>query len=143
MRKTLLALIGIIFGALVLGGCSSQPAMITAAKVSVPGGSYSNVTPAQLKQMLAAKDFTLVNVHVPYVGELAQTDAFVPYTDIEQNLDKLPADKNAKIVLYCSSGHMSGIAATTLVKLGYTNVWNLEGGMAVWQNAGYEVLQKK
>jgi rhodanese-related sulfurtransferase len=77
-----------------------------------------NVTAAQLKQMLGQKDFFLVDVHVPYAGELAQTDAFIPYTDIEQNLGKLPTDKNAKILLYCSSGHMSGMAANTLIKLG-------------------------
>lgn len=143
MRNTLLGVIGILLGALALGGCSSGPAAITPAKVSVPGGSYLNVTPAQLKQMVASKDFVLINVHVPYAGELAQTDAFIPYTDIEQNLNKLPADKNAKLLLYCSSGHMSGIAAAALVKLGYTNVWNLEGGMAAWQNAGYEVVQRR
>src|SRR5512142_340780 len=126
MRKTILVAIGITL-ALGLGACSSQPAVINGTQVSVAGGTYTNVTPAQAKQMFATKDFFLVNVHIPYAGELAQTDAFIPYTDIEQNLAELPADKNAKLLLYCSSGHMSGIAANTLVKLGYTNVWNLEG----------------
>jgi rhodanese-related sulfurtransferase len=140
MRKTILLAVGIAL-AFGLGACSSQPAAITGTQVSVAGGTYTNVTPAQVKQMLATKDFFLVNVHVPYAGELSQTDAFIPYTDIEQNLAKLPADKNAKLLLYCSSGHMSGIAANTLVKLGYTNVWNLEGGMAAWQSAGYTLIQ--
>ncbi len=111
--------------------------------MSVEGGTYTNVTPADLKQMLAAKDFSLINVHVPYAGELAQTDAFIPYTEIEQNLSKLPVNKNAKVLVYCSSGHMSGIAANTLVKLGYTNVWNLDGGMAAWQSAGYALIQNR
>jgi rhodanese-related sulfurtransferase len=134
-------LIGIVFVALGVAACSSPPALVTATKVSVAGGTYTNVSPAQLKQMLATKDFVLINVHVPYAGELAQTDAFIPYNDIEQNLAKLPADKNAKIVLYCSSGHMSGIAVNTLIKLGYTNIWNLEGGMASWESAGNPLIR--
>ncbi len=141
MLKTLLV-IGTWIAAIGLVACSSQAAS-SVSKVTVAGGSYTNVTPAQLKEMLGQKDFFLVNVHVPYTGELAQTDAFIPYTDIEQNLSRLPVDRAAKILLYCSSGHMSGIAANTLVKLGYTYIWNLDGGMAAWQNAGYSLVQNK
>ena len=96
----------------------------------------------QLKAMLVKKDFTFVNVHIPYEGEIAKTDVFVPYNEIEKNLDKLPADKNAKIVLYCRSGRMSAIAAETMVRLGYTNVWNTEGGMIAWETLGLPLKTK-
>ena len=83
-----------------------------------------------------------MNVHVPYAGELAQTDLFIPYDQIAQQTSKLP-DKSAPIVLYCRSGHMSTEAAKTLVKLGYTDVMQLAGGMSAWESAGHEVLQKQ
>ncbi|MDD5468657.1 MAG: rhodanese-like domain-containing protein [Anaerolineales bacterium] len=102
----------------------------------VPGGAYTDVTVAELQAMLAEKDFTFVNVHIPYEGEIASTDLFIPYDEIEQNLGQLPADKGAKIVLYCRSDRMSRIAAEKLVSLGYSNVWNLEGGMVAWEQAG-------
>ena len=92
--------------------------------------------------MLDTKDFALVNVHIPYEGEIAKTDAFVPYNEIEKNLDELPAGENARIVLYCRSGRMSAIAAETLARLGYTNVSNVEGGMIAWETLGFP-LQKK
>lgn len=135
MKKYLFILLASL---LVLSACSSgasQP--ITGKSVQVEGGSYFNVTPAELKTMLDKKDFVFINVHIPFAGNIAGTDLSIPYDQIEQNLSKLPADKNAKIFLYCRSGHMSAIAAQTLIKLGYTNLWNLDGGMAAWEQAGF------
>jgi rhodanese-related sulfurtransferase len=34
---------------------------------------------------------------------------------------------------------MSQIAAEKLVALGYTNIWNLKGGMVDWKQAGFEL----
>ena len=61
---------------------------------------------------------------------------------MEANARKLPVDKSARLVVYCLSGPMSDIAARTLVKLGYTDVWNVDGGMAAWTDAGYQLQRK-
>ena len=96
----------------------------------------------QLATMLAQKDFFLVNVHIPYEGEIKDTDAFIAYDSIADNLDKLPQDKNAKIVVYCRSGGMSAIAARQLVRLGFTQVSDLAGGMIDWEKSGYKIITK-
>jgi rhodanese-related sulfurtransferase len=111
--------------------------------VNVASGSYRNIGVEQFHQMLQQKDFLLVNVHIPYEGELPQTDLFIPFNEIEQNLDELPSDKGAKIVLYCKSGRMSAIAAETMAKLGFTNIWNLKEGMNDWQAHGHQLLFKQ
>lgn len=126
-----------LFTALLLLGCQSKP--ITGETISTIGGSYENVTPTELKSMLGSKDFVLLNVHIPFAGNIPGTDLSIPYNEIEPNLSQLPADKSVKIVLYCSSGRMSQIAAEELVSRGYTNVWNLKGGMAGWQQTGLEL----
>ena len=109
--------------------------------MTVDGGSYTRITSDELSAMLKNKDFVFVNVHIPFEGNIAGTDLSIPYNEITDpvNLVQLPTDKNAKIVLYCRSGRMSQIAAEVLVKLGFTNVWNLTGGMVDWENAGYEI----
>lgn len=104
--------------------------------VKVTGGAYTDVSAAELQSMLEEKDFLMVNVHIPFEGDIAKTDLSIPYNEIEANLGQLPESKDAKIVLYCRSDRMSRIAAETLVGLGYTNVWNLDGGMVAWEQAG-------
>lgn len=139
IRKYLLAmLLLIVLLAACSSGQSSRPAATAApvTTVEVEGGSYNNVTPMQLNEMLKHKDFFFVNVHIPYEGEIEPTDAQIPYDQTAQQLSQYPADKNAKIVLYCRSGRMSSIAAKELIKAGYTNVWNLDGGMAAWEVQG-------
>jgi rhodanese-related sulfurtransferase len=113
----------------------------TAALQQQTSTVYIDITAQQLSEMLAGKDFTLVNVHIPYDGEIAQTDLFIPYNEIAGQLDKLP-DKSARIVVYCRSGPMSTWAAQTLVAAGYANVMELDGGMYAWEAAGYELLRR-
>src|SRR5208283_3289659 len=121
----LLAAAGLAFG--------QATGSVEGTRVSVDGGSYLDITPATLNALLSKKDFFFVNVHIPYQGEIAQTDAFIPFDQTQASLDKYPADKSAKIVLYCRSGRMSDIAARALVRQGYTRVFNLAGGMIEWE----------
>jgi len=92
-------------------------------------GDYKELQPEDLKIMLNEKDFFLLDVHIPEQTHIPGTDAFIDYRKIKQNSDKLPADKNTKIVVYCRSGSMSKSAADDLLDIGYTNVYDLDGGI--------------
>ncbi len=143
MKCKSLVLSLIFLAAVVLSACNGGSPAIIGQEVNIEGGSYWNITSAELKEMLDSKDFSFVNVHIPYAGEIADTDLFIPYNEIEQNLDKLPEDKSAKIVLYCLTDIMSVIGAVQLVELGYTNVWQLAAGMVEWERQGYQLLSKE
>ena len=125
--------------AIILTACQSKS--VTGETIAVAGGSYQNITPRELNTILKDKDFVFVNVHIPFAGNISNTDLSISYdqVSIPENLAQLPTDKAAKIVLYCRSGRMSEIAATELVSRGYTNIWNLDGGMVAWEQAGYEI----
>jgi rhodanese-related sulfurtransferase len=116
------------------GSSSSQAAGETIVQRN--GGHWTNVTPDRLAQMMAHKDFTLVNVKTPYSGEIEGTDLYIPYDQLAGRAGELPTSKTAKILVYCRSGAESAQAAQALLDLGYTNVWNLDGGMNAWQASG-------
>ena len=123
---------------LLAGAAAFVGSLPAAAEVA----AVKKITAAQLAAMLAKKDFFLVNVHIPYQGEIAKTDAFIDYDTIADHLDKLPKDKNASIVLYCRGGGMSDTASKTLVNLGYSQVSDLVGGMDGWKDAGFPLVEK-
>ena len=129
----------ILLAAIVLSACQSKP--VVGETVTIEDGSYRNVSAQELNTMMKKKDFVFINVHTPFAGNITDTDLSIPYDEIgvPENLSQLPIDKNAKIVLYCRSGRMSEIAARELVSLGYTNIWNLAGGMVAWEQAGYGI----
>jgi len=128
---------------LLLSACQSETMDLSREKIDVNGGSYTNINSQQLNAMFKDKDFVLVNVHIPFAGNIPNTDLSIPYDKITetQYLSQLPSDKNAKVILYCRSGRMSQIAAEELVSLGYTNIWNLKDGMVEWEQAGYSLDQ--
>lgn len=144
MKRTFLfAGLGLL--SLILAACGSSAPATVEGEIGqvVPvqgGGSYIDIIPADLAVMLEEKDFLFVNVHIPYEGEIPNTDAHIAFDQILDHLDQLPDDLDAKIVLYCRSGSMSAAAARDLVQAGYTNIYNLDGGFRAWEAAGYELL---
>ena len=118
----------IVMLALVLAGCGGDNNTGTE-------GGYRNISVEELDAMMAEKDFVLVNTHIPFEGDIPGTDLSIPYNEIDQRLGELPG-QDAKIVLYCRSGNMSTTAAERLVELGYTNLYELDGGFNAWARAG-------
>jgi rhodanese-related sulfurtransferase len=56
---------------------------------------------------------------------------------IERDVEQRVADPGAEIVLYCGGGFRSALAADALQKMGYGNVFSMDGGVRDWRNKGY------
>jgi rhodanese-related sulfurtransferase len=122
---------------LILAGCIG---FLLLSSFSVAQKGYVNISLDQFAQILKNKDFILINVHIPYEGEIPGTGLFIPYNAIDQYKGKLPRQKDAKVVLYCRTGRMSTIAAEKLVALEYTQVFEFHGGMQEWERSGRSLL---
>jgi len=58
----------------------------------------------------------------------------LPVNEVEAKAAAMLPDKNALILVYCRSGNRSRAAATKLISLGYTNVYDF-GGIIEWPYA--------
>lgn len=57
----------------------------------------------------------------------------VPVDTIEESIEKTIPDKTQKIYVYCLSGSRSVYAVDVMIKLGYTNVFDMSHGMLAWR----------
>jgi hydroxyacylglutathione hydrolase len=60
---------------------------------------------------------------------------FLP--ELEQKLDRL--EKSKPVAVYCDSGYRASIAASLLVRHGFTQVHNVPGSWKAWKASGYEI----
>lgn len=58
----------------------------------------------------------------------------IPIQELEKRIDELKNYKNTTILVYCSHSHRSPQSSYILNQLGYSSVFNLSGGMSVWEN---------
>ncbi len=58
---------------------------------------------------------------------------------IERDLEKTIPETDKRVVLYCGGGYRSALAADTLQRMGYTNVFSMAGGWRAWKAADMPV----
>lgn len=88
------------------------------------------------------KDFELIDVRGPdeFIGELGHIKGARLMTlgkDLDEYLQR--EDKHKKILFICRSGARSGKATEQALSLGFSRVYNMEGGMLLWNEKRYPV----
>src|SRR5207253_7804624 len=61
---------------------------------------------------------------------------------IERDIEERLPDKKSEIVLYCGGGFRSALVADNLQKMGYTNVFSMDGGIRDWREKGYRLTKE-
>lgn len=90
-------------------------------------------TVTELKQMLDSKeDFQLIDVREQHEFDICNLNAeLIPMGSVPDNLARISKDK--PVVIHCRSGARSGRICDYLEEeYGYTNLYNLKGGILAW-----------
>jgi thioredoxin len=117
----------VLFFLIVLTGCGKAQ-----------NNGESNLSATEFsKKLNQTKDAQLVDVRTP--GEF-RNGHLKNAMNIDWNADdfaeKVKAlDKDKPVFLYCMSGPRSTAAAAKLQKMGFKNVYEMQGGMMKWRNA--------
>ena len=76
-------------------------------------------------------DFVLVDVREQHEADICELGGeLIPLQTLPQMLGEL--DKSAHTVVHCRSGARSANAVNLMRQAGFTNVWNLNGGILAW-----------
>ena len=125
--------------------------MIFASRGGNNPAGIQNVTVEEAKKMVEKGDVFILDVRTPseFNSSHIEGATLIPVTNsggsnlspdqlLESRINEVPKDK--KILVYCRSGHRSSSASKILVNAGYSQVYNMEGGINAWTGAGYPVV---
>ena len=91
---------------------------------------YYDITLEELKiKQLNGAEIIDVRSHREYDESHIEESINIPEYEINNNFENIIKNKDKTIVVYCSSGYRSLNAYKKLKKLGYTDVYNLYGGL--------------
>lgn len=133
-RQSLLAGIALaIITAMTLVACS-QPASSEGDLSTSSAAGYTTIQPGEAREMIDDDTVTVVDVRTQSEYEDAHIEnaVLVPLDTIgDTDVTALP-DKDATLIVYCRTGVRSAQASAALARLGYTHVYNMDGGITSW-----------
>lgn len=104
--------------------------------------SVNSVTPTQAVMLLNRQHGILIDVRTQEEQEktkIAKALA-IPLADLADKLNDLTKYKSRPVILVCATGTRSVNGVSILTKAGFEQVFNLEGGLKAWKDAGQPVL---
>ena len=103
-----------------------------------PTEPFSRLSPEDAKKKLDGGNGTIiVDVREPDETRTGHVPGAVlmPVNSVFSRVTELPKDKD--IIFICAVGQRSALAAEVAAAMGYTRLFNVEGGTDAWRNKGY------
>jgi rhodanese-related sulfurtransferase len=102
---------------------------------NLPDSRYRKNPEQFLADVSNGMHYFIIDVREPdeFAVDHIENAVNIPLHDLAQQLDQLPDSKGQPILVYCHTQKRSTHALVVLREVGYTNVWNLEGGWAEYE----------
>lgn len=116
-------------------GATNDDRAVSTEAQQWPTAKVQQITAADFNKVKTEKNAIVIDVRTP--GEVAEgyIDGATKFIDVNganfaSEIAKL--DKSAEYIIYCRSGARSMNASNYMVQNGFTNVYNLQGGILGW-----------
>jgi len=140
MKNTITGIFALafIFG---LSACSTaeetakQDENVPASSTQQQTATIKNITAADFDKVKAEARATVIDVRTPgevAEGYIAGADLFIDVNGSSFQSEIAKLDKSANYIIYCRSGARSMNAANYMIQQGFTNIYNLDGGIMRW-----------
>jgi rhodanese-related sulfurtransferase len=115
---------------------------LTACAQQAP--SSRSVTAEKLRELQNQNaNLIILDVRTPeeIMGGKIQGAVVLDYMKADFERQVLEFDKSKTIVAYCATGYRSGEAVNYMRAQGFSNAFNLSGGVVTWQRKGYPLVR--
>ena len=121
--------IALIASALLLAGCSSSSSAI-------------DLSVTEFSAKVAEAGVITLDVRTPseFAEGFIEGARLIDFQSGNFENEIAALDKNATYAVYCRSGNRSGQAVKVMQDAGFTNVFNMNGGVIDWANAGLPLV---
>jgi rhodanese-related sulfurtransferase len=111
-----------------------------AAETATP--DYGLVTPDQAAE-LAASGVTVIDVRTPeeYAEGHLEGARLIDFSAPTFADDVATLDPDGEYLVYCRSGNRSGQAVEVMAQLGFDQVWDMDGGVIAYAQAGLPLVR--
>jgi rhodanese-related sulfurtransferase len=131
MKKAVALAVAAIASVSLLAGCSSGNEVT------------KKVDPVEFSEVIAQPGVIILDVRTPEefnAGHIANAiNINIADSNFSSEVSKL--DKNATVAVYCRSANRSAVATDEMAKLGFTDMYDMQGGIIDWEAAGGPVVQ--
>lgn len=121
-----------------VGGCTQQTTTVTQGQDQVAAYSHQNLSPSESKDLLEKRsgdsNFVLVDIRTPeefasgHLEGALNVDYYAP--DFAEQMSSMDTTKT--YLIYCRSGNRSGNALRVLASKGFTDIYDISGGIVAF-----------
>ena len=111
------------------------------AAAGLPTAKVAQMEVAELRAALAGGKLRVLDVRETseWQGGHVASALHMNFKHLPQRFGELPLQREDRLAVVCATGKRSSTACSLLLRKGFTNLLNVQGGMEAWTESGYPI----